>query len=224
MLFHAQFLLPLSQGMRKPSIVDAVTLMLSIGKQGSFGRSGLQRESIVPGLAIRPEVAIVELPSSLTRPGMRHSRSNQPYQSGAGSFFTHCPSISVLPGSESLGVSSAMTQAPPIRALIDSKQSSWVSVSHGPTQEKDPSAGTTGIHALTGEVQKAVAKIDAKSEKLTKRHFAFTRKAYAKSRHSYTRFRIDSDSARKYAHCVWRQVSGVRVSARSIGVWSLDCC
>ena len=161
--FHAQLLLPLSQGTRKPSIVDAVTLMLSIGKQGSLGRSGLQRASIVPGLAIRPEDVMVDFPSSLTKPGIRHSRLNQPYQSGAGSFFTHTPSISVLPGSKSLGVSSAMTQVSPISALIDSKQSSWVSVSHGPTQENDPSAGETGDHALTG-----VAVVAATSEDVSR--------------------------------------------------------
>jgi hypothetical protein len=159
--FHAQLLLPLSQGTRKPSIVDAVTVMLSIGKHGSFGLSGLQRQSIVPGLAIRPEDVMVEFPSSLTKPGMRHSRLNQPNQSGSGSFFTHTPSISVLPGSKSLGVSSAMTQVPPISALIDSKQSSWVSVSHGPTQEKDPSAGTTGDQALAGVAVVAATSEDA---------------------------------------------------------------
>ena len=164
MLFHVQLLLPLSQGITNPSIVDAVMLMLSIGKQGSLGRSGLQRESIVPGLAIRPEVVIVEFPSSLTKPGMCHSRLNQPYQSEAGSFFTHCPSIKVLPGSESLGVSSAVTQVPLIRALIDSKQSSWMSVSHGPTQEKDPFAGTTGDHALTGVAVVVATSEDASRE------------------------------------------------------------
>jgi hypothetical protein len=147
-LFHVQLLLPLSQGIANPSIVDAVMLMFSIGKQGSFGRSGLQRESIVPGLAIRPEVVIVEFPSSLTKPGMCHSRLNQPYQSEAGSFFTHCPSIKV----------------PLIRALIDSKQSSWISVSHGPTQEKDPFAGTTGDHALTGVAVVVATSEDASRE------------------------------------------------------------
>lgn len=89
MLFHEQLLLPLSQGITNPSIDDAVTVKLSIGKQGSLGRSGLQRESIVPGLAIVPKLVMVEFPSSLTKPEIRHSRLNQPNQSGAGSFFTH---------------------------------------------------------------------------------------------------------------------------------------
>jgi hypothetical protein len=57
-----------------------------------------------------------------------------------------------------------MTQVPPISALIDSKQSSWVSVSHGPTQEKDPSAGTTGDHALTGAAVVAATSEDASRE------------------------------------------------------------
>ena len=67
----------------------------------------------------------------------------------------------MLPGSKSLGVSSAITQVPPISALIDSKQSSWVSVSHGPTQEKDPSAGTTGDQALAGVAVVAATSEDA---------------------------------------------------------------
>ena len=71
----------------------------------------------------------------------------------------------MLPGSLSLGVSSAMTQVPPMRALIDSKQSSWVSVSHGPTQEKDPSAGETGDHALTGDAVVTATSEDASRAK-----------------------------------------------------------
>ena len=71
-----------------------------------------------------------------------------------------------------------MTQVPPMRALIDSKQSSWVSVSHGPTQEKDPSTGTTGIHALTGVAVVAATSEDASREKPRSKRFDGILKGY----------------------------------------------
>jgi hypothetical protein len=152
----------LSHGITKPSIDDAVTLICIIGMHGSFGKSGLQRESMVPGLEIRAEVCICDFPSSLTSPGICHSLLNQPNQSSSGVFFTQMPSTRVLPGSKSLGVSSAGTQVSLISALMDSIQSNWSSFRHGPTHEKVPFVGSEGVHARTG-----VAAIATKSNEIS---------------------------------------------------------